>query len=147
MKKYIKIICLILLLAFSTTILFACNNSESNSGNAGSNTIISGNTGNSGNENPDKEPTEDDDIVISGVYIIYNLGDCPDAVMKNLRQTVSNGQSYTLYEPFLPVNSHYGFVGWKNVVTGEMCEPEGVFNGDSSMYLVAVWDYYGPAVK
>ena len=84
-----------------------------------------------------------------GKYVKFMVGcmlDCPLAYLPSNRQEVENGQAYTLYTPQVPVLSSYQFVGWKNVITGEMYPASGTFSGENSVYLEAVWIVYGPSV-
>ena len=112
-------------------------------------TIVSGTPNNTGGSESGSggSTTPDDDVDgIEGTYIIYDLGDCPVATMPSNRQEVADGQAYTLYTPQVPILSNYEFVGWKNVITGEMFPVSGTFSGENNVYLEAVWVVYGPAV-
>ena len=151
MKKLRKLLCfLALVAAFGAAV--ACGGDKGNSSSSSSSLVSSDSSSQSSSVDPaDSSITEDSSIgdgieEITGVYIIYDLGDCPIATMKSTRQEVTTGEAYTLYTPHVPVLSNYGFIGWKNVVTGEIVENEGVYEAEVSTYLIAVWEVYGPAV-
>ena len=147
MKSWKKFLGLVMATACLAT-LVACSKDEeedSDSPLADGSTIVSGTPNNAGG-GTGGSTTPDDVESIDGTYIIYDLGDCPLAYLPSNRQEVENGQAYTLYTPQVPVLSSYQFVGWKNVITGEMFPASGTFSGENSVYLEAVWIVYGPSV-
>ena len=148
MNSWKKFLGLVMATACLAT-LVACSNGEdedSDSPLADGSTIVSGTPNNAGSGTGGSTTPEDEVEGIEGTYIIYDLGDCPLAYLPSNRQEVENGQAYTLYTPQVPVLSSYQFVGWKNVITGEMYPASGTFSGENSVYLEAVWIVYGPSV-
>lgn len=135
----------------AATAFSACGGNDEDNGNeekyAPGNTLESGDNVPSGSQpGDDSENDNNDPEPETGVYIVYDLGDCPEASMKSLKTSVKKGENYVLDTPYLPILSQYAFVGWKNALTGKMVASTGVFDSESSIYLQAVWVMYGPEV-
>ena len=146
MKGFMKFICAILA-ACSVISLVACtgNIAESNREEASSSSMISKPENNPATSS---EPEDgDESLPMDGIYIVYNLGDCDVASLTAKNQKVTTGEQYELYVPHLPVLSNYEFVGWKNVLTGEMYPNSGTFTSNVNVYLEAVWVVYGPSIQ
>ena len=78
--------------------------------------------------------------------IHYDLGECPNAVITALTQTVTYDESFNLYipQPYTSAEYEYEFVKW--VVKSTQTEfANGVCDFTVDVELVAVWEKFTPS--
>lgn len=77
--------------------------------------------------------------------IYYDLGECENATITSLAQTVSYDEEYELYTPYLEtiVDYDYQFVKWVETDTQEEFQ-NGKYEYVKDIYLTAVWQKFTP---
>lgn len=80
------------------------------------------------------------------IVISYDLGECPNAVITGLTQTVTYDEAFVLYipQPYISADYEYEFVKWVRKGTNEEFV-NGVCEFTEKVELVAVWEKFTPS--
>ena len=143
MNKKLWCVCLF----FAITALSACGGGESSFSHSQSAESVSSTQESSSIEDSSTEDSSVDDTQTVTIY--YDLGECPNATITSLTQTVRVGEPFTLYVPYLDESNvtvyGYDFIKWLNKAdntefTGGIC------NFTEDIQLLAVWEKYTPDI-
>ena len=122
------------------------------SSSTGSSDIQSSDTGSSSSiqsSDTGSSPTSDSSEKEQTVTIYYDLGECSNATITALTQTVEVGKAYTLYVPYLDESKvtvyGYDFIKWLNKADNSEFT-SGVCDFTEDIYLIAVWEKYTPDI-
>ena len=149
MNKKLWCVCLF----FAITALSACGGGENSSTLFQSSTeSISSTQESVSTEDSSTEDTSTDDRSVDDtqtITIYYDLGECPNATIPALTQTVRVGETFALYVPYVDESNvtvyGYDFIKWLNKAdntefTGGVC------NFTEDIHLLAVWEKYTPDI-